>query len=314
MGKVYSSMNDIDCFDDGEYVCKSPANASIILKNFNEECLVHKKILVCFSAAVSNRKTKTGPFYSGVRLAEKLNIPLVSFADYLVTNNKNLNLAWYCGCEKNPDFQDKIANFLDKISSFYGCELIILGGSGAGFASLAIASKIKSNAFIISSNPQTSICRYIDRHVENYVNTAFKSEVDKSYVNSKNIFEKFGLTYDVNDIEYGKNIEILYLINFDDEHHIEDHLLYFIQNKEFLSHGENTFKFGDSGLYFGDFGVGHATPGVHFFNTIINDIRNGKNVEQILRHIEGGLSGLLDKPNKVAKISGKGACARISIM
>lgn len=152
---VFKNLVEFDCYKDGNYSFFSPKNFSIILKNF-DQIEDSKKILVCFNAAVGDRKNKIGPFFSGLSIAEKLGVPIISISDYLVTNDPNLTLGWYAGDVENQDFQEKIANFLNKISEFFQKGLIIFGGSGGGFASLAIASKLKVDTHVLAINPQSS--------------------------------------------------------------------------------------------------------------------------------------------------------------
>lgn len=112
----FYNMDEVQFFKDGEYFFRSPNNFSFNLVNFND--FNSKNILVCFNAAVSDRANKTGPFYSGIGLANQLKIPTISFSDFVVTNSNDISLAWYGGDELNTDFQNNIAKFLDRIANF----------------------------------------------------------------------------------------------------------------------------------------------------------------------------------------------------
>lgn len=286
----FDNLKDVNIFKDGEYVFKSPKNFSIKFLNFDESSSSH--ILVCFNAAISNRSEKIGPFYSGLGLAEKLKIPTIALSDFMVTNN-NLSLGWYCGDEYNYDYQSSIASFLDRVSNFFDKKLIVLGGSGGGFASLAIASKLKCDATVITMNPQTALHKYFMNPVNEYLKLAFPSFQGITVEDCETCLDSVGIVNSVCNLEYPSNIKILYLQNKTDEHHVNRHFGPFITNKDLVPWGDNSYMNNDNvALYLGYWGGGHIPPSVDILKRIIESIKLEKPLVSILRDLENGMSGL----------------------
>ena len=63
-----------------------------------------KGFLVCFSGAVTNRECKYAPFFSGLNIAKKLEMPIISISDPSLSISNDCNLAWYAGKERYKPF------------------------------------------------------------------------------------------------------------------------------------------------------------------------------------------------------------------
>lgn len=287
-------------YNNGEYFFKKPKNFSIILENF-DKIKNNRCILVCFNAAIGDRRNKIGPFYSGRGLANKLGMPAILISDYLVTNNKDLSLAWYAGDENNLDFQCNIANFLDELFLFYKKPLILLGGSGGGFSGLAIASKLKARTFVISINPQTSISKYLSSSVDNYIRHAFLNHNYLTVQNCSEFLDSNNIINNVCDIDYNDNITVLYMQNQSDIFHMINHVSPFIENKDLFPWGDNSFIYKDNvGIFFGNWGVGHkSTPSITLIK-LIRLIESDIALCRIMRFLENGADNTIT--NTVDKI------------
>lgn len=301
MFKDFSNCGDIlsfESFNNGKYIFDVPKNFSIILKNFDDIHLSKRKILVCFTSAVTNRIGKTGPFHSGLSLCDHVGLPVVSISDYMVTNHADLSLAWYAGCEKYAKLQKDIAETLDKIAKFYGCELILIGGSGAGFACLAISSYLRSQTFVLTMNPQTNIHNYFKPVVTTYLNAALRDGSSNNEEKDASRLAKVGIISNVCDLKYGDNVKILYLNNILDDHHIEKHLAHFYLNKELFPLGDNSYIYENIGLYLGNWGKSHTPPNTEILKELINAVCAGKDLIYLLRMLENGVNGLNSNSHK----------------
>ena len=101
------------------------------LKNLHQ-----KKILVIFSGAISKRENKSAPFFSGKNIAKTLDLPLIAISDPTLALSKSLSLSWYAGNEYFKNISVVINNLLKNIQNKYDTELLLVGGSGGGFAVL----------------------------------------------------------------------------------------------------------------------------------------------------------------------------------
>lgn len=285
---------------DGIYHGQVPHSLDIYTSLF-EEAHVIGTIIVCFNAAVDQRSSKCGPFFSGRGLAASLKLPLISIADPLVSST-NLSIAWYAGSENHIGFQQEIASFLDRIAGHYKARLIIFGGSGGGFASLAISHFLKSEATLVVFNPQTSISKYSYEFARDYVSTAFPSHFNalasqkpESVANRAaklhEILRQTNIVHDVTEINFPDNIKLLYLQNKTDWH-VDGHTVPFLRDKKWTLIGQNSLIFKEFGMYFGSWGKGHIAPNADIIATVLLKAAKLRSIRAILTDLENGLNGL----------------------
>ena len=292
---MLSNLGDLNNYSNGEYFFENPRNFSVCLLNF-ENISKFSKILVCFNAAISNRDKKEGPFYSGMGIASKIKIPTVCVSDYLITNNKNLSLAWYAGGAGFTNFQNSLALFLDKISRHFGRELILLGGSGGGFASLAISSLLTVKAFVIAMNPQSSISKYYLSAVNRYLEFGFSQFSAENSKEAESFLFKQGIVHNICDFVYKENISIFYLQHKKDKHHVERHLIPFIKNKDLVPYGDNSYMIDNKiGLYLGAWVGRHTPPPTLTIIKLIELINLNFSLDYVLRFLENGADNTLQK-------------------
>lgn len=118
-------------------------------------------VLVCFSGAIKDRKGTSAPFFSGLGLAKKMGVPIISISDPSLDRSHNLKLGWYVGYKGFNDLPYKLAILLDSFAQYFSSRLVLFGGSGGGFASLMILSLLNTlNAAVFVWGPQTSISQY----------------------------------------------------------------------------------------------------------------------------------------------------------
>lgn len=127
---------------------------------------------VFFGGAISNRAGKSGPFFSGRNLSESFNLPMIAIADPSIDAHGELSIAWYTGAP-SENLQSKLVSLLIAISRSLGRELILVGGSGGGFAALTFGHQLGERCSVLVWNPQTDIYRYSERFVKVYLRSLF---------------------------------------------------------------------------------------------------------------------------------------------
>ncbi|WP_146112548.1 hypothetical protein [Arthrobacter sp. MYb213] len=131
-----------------------------------------KAITTFFSGAISSRGNKQGPFFSGIKLSSQNNLPMISIADSSLDDDPELSLAWYTG-GAHDNFEANLTTMLNAIADSLKTELILVGGSGGGYASLNYAKRLAKPATVVVWNPQTDIYSYYERFVKAYLKSRF---------------------------------------------------------------------------------------------------------------------------------------------
>lgn len=214
--------------------------------------------LVFFNGAVSSREAKTGPFFSGLTIARELDLPILSISDPAVEFNREIGLGWYAGNIFFQDQQKYIAELLNKLSSIARKKLILIGGSGGGFAILSIIDMLCEQHYAIVWNPQTSIEKYQREIVIKYVSESF--ELKNNLNDSIDVLDKFGIRHDlINDTCVGKS-KILFLQNKSDWH-LNIHAIPYLESKGIKAELESSNCFIKNIYYIiENYGVGHIGP------------------------------------------------------
>jgi hypothetical protein len=217
-----------DDFKDGVYEVYF-GNNSLYLKIANFTLINESEsLLLCFNAATSNRANKTPPFFSGDGLANSLKQSLISFSDP-GTHIENVSLGWYIGTHQWLTFQDNLRTIIEEIAKKLKKNIVMFGGSGGGFASLALSLKMETDATIIAMNPQTDITEY--HTSQTYLHSAYPhdgkpprrfSSEDKikwhAFLNENNLIGK------VTKEQLGPRCRYIILQNWNDVHHLSKHI------------------------------------------------------------------------------------------
>lgn len=273
-----------DIFD-GEYaILTQKGTLNIKMSGFNKNDL-DSYFLVSFTAAVSNRNLKKGPFYSGMGLSKELDIPILAIADPSVDMGINCGIGWYAGNHQIPNLSSIINEVIVSVSKKYSLTPLLIGGSAGGYASLVQASIIPIPAKILIWNPQTDLTKYIRKYLLDYLVSAYPNKFNVvEDIKSESLLLAFLREnipfYSVIDQEIPSNVEVLFLQNFNDWHLISHTLPYFKKNIERLSN--SAFKRGSVGLLLGNWGKEHATPPKGLIINIIKSILKGYNSVEII--------------------------------
>lgn len=272
---------------DGLYHIDDEHYFDVLIKNFHPDFHRQKKILVCFSAAVSKRSHKVGPFFSGENIASALGLPLIAFADPVVSS-KDLTLGWYIGASDNLDYSSKIVRFLRCLVERYSCELIFFGGSGGGFASLNYASLLGLPAKCLAMNPQIKIENYNGAYVDRFLRIAFGCTNNFSTNEQKGSFlSSQSVNHDITQLDHSK-VQIIYLQNKGDKLHVEEHLSYFIRGKKLMQTDESTFLNDNLALFYGNWGQGHAGPERHIVQNVLAKLAKNVDLLKCLDNMDTG--------------------------
>src|SRR5699024_7661309 len=186
--------------------------------------------------------------------------------------------------------------------------IILMGGSGGGFACLVQASLPKLvNCKVIVWNPQTSITQYKIEAVRRYVEYGFPNE----YNNLNNLITEHALKniLEINDViesvqveSINKSTEVIYLQNKTDDH-VAQHLIPFIKGSgtSWKRRGQSSFILPDKniGIYVGNWGEGHAVPPKSIISYAIKALFEDNPITDILQECEKGMLSVKDNPEYV---------------
>lgn len=230
-------------------------------------------IMVCFSGAVTKREAKVGPFFSGLQIGKACQLPTISVSDPTLNRTNDIGLAWYAGNEQHPDLIQRIAKLLDAISKSSNAPLILIGGSGGGFACLAAQTVLKAPASAVVWNPQTSITRYYPNAVYQYVACAFPELAQRFGVQRLRqekaapeqlapCLDAAGVMHDLTRSRPQSSRSIVYLQNRSDHSHVERHMLPFAAVRQGIRWHDEQIATDPHGLAIcvADWGDGHAPP------------------------------------------------------
>ena len=233
-----------------------------------------RRVLVCFSGAVTTRGSTIPPYFSGAGLYSDLGVPVISISDPSLNLDGELRLAWYAGNCIQPDIPETISSIVQGLHEKFGVRPVLVGGSGGGFASLA---QLQLGNYPLSAlvwNPQTDIAAYESGAVAEYVSTAFPAAAEKSDTVRQNsdassrlagytsIFKELGVRSRLSfaDVARGRDVELVYLQNHTDWH-LSKHASPYFGIKD-SGRGLSSDFVQDSRvrLLVGDWGHGHAPP------------------------------------------------------
>lgn len=275
-------------------ICCNGEKVSFLFEGFEGE-RESSFALVVFGGAVTNRKKRGGggPFFSGMKVSEELEMPLVSVSDPTLELSDTIGLAWYAGNQRIRKLPEFIAETLDGISETSGKKLILVGGSGGGFACLLISSLMQHSANVIVWNPQTSIPEYFPNATKEYLQTAFPSCRGKLRKEWKYKERRKDVVYDVlsdEGVMYSvplrglKAEKVIYFQNLTDWH-MEKHCGRLFSEVKIQRGGKEKLIAGGVSLYLGDWGDGHAPIPRELLKGVIRKVvRHGGDTGFDLRH------------------------------
>lgn len=269
-------------------------------------------LLVGFSGAITNRKGKKAPFFSGISLAAEMRLPLVAVADPTLSLDGNLALGWYAGTSSTPMLPTIIALALDRLSELYSLKLLLMGGSGGGFASLMLSSILKSSGKALVWNPQTDIADYVASAVEAYLNVACpnlnETETNSDAANSPDRYrsrmDAAGLIHSVRKAAISNSFEVLYLQNRSDWHVLR-HAGPYMAQRRWTRNGDASFVSDDRcTLFLGNWGQGHAVPPKELLVELIRLLTTNTEIKDVVTGLQAGNFSGCPAPSHVTSFIG----------
>lgn len=238
--------------------------------------------LVGFSGAMANRNANTyPPFFSFRNTSNSINMPLLSVSDPTMSLNDSLQLGWYAGNNKNVHLQKEIAKVIDHIARKYDKTPILCGGSGGGFASLAISSLLTVENYAFVWNPQTDITKYYKRFVLSYINTAYPENTGNKIRNFMKFCQKREVIFNLSDMVLSTKTKAIFLQNKSDSH-AETHAMPFLKKQCFELISDDFFKKNQYHVVFDNWGEGHVAPSLKAINYILTEINNRTSILDII--------------------------------
>lgn len=260
----------------------------VLKKGFDK--VIGPFFLVAFNGAVSIRGKADvhPPFFSGRRIANEIDIPLLSFSDPTMAHDDSIKLAFYAGSRKAPDLPDTLARVVDLVAQQTGSKPILMGGSGGGFASLNVGYRCESEVFAFVWNPQTQASKYDMNFVAHYIDVAFPGVRDpfkKVSAEAAQVFKAEGICDAVMDIR--KKMKTVYLQNISDWH-VNAHLKPFQEGLEWRFMGGKSGMISDKmdiAVCLLDWGEGHAAAPKDLIKETLLNIMEGKTPVEIAEKV-----------------------------
>ncbi|MDO8152298.1 DUF6270 domain-containing protein [Isoptericola sp. b408] len=218
-----------------------------------------RTLLVVLGGLVGQRRQLKGPFFSGRETARLTGLPTVSISDPSLALGSDVSIGWYLGHKYRNTVPQEIAELMDVISERFGVEILLMGGSGGGFACLNIAQYMRRGVSGIVLNPQTSVSRYALGHVNDYLSAATgrptKAETAEE---AEQILNDLGLAHDITNGSWSKD-DFLIAQNASDWH-VQAHLEPLMINGQWHIHEDRAYVDRSRGLtvYTRNWGEGHA--------------------------------------------------------
>jgi len=240
---------------------------------------------VFFTGAVDKRSEKTGPFFSGRTLAEMADCGFVAVSDPTLSVDGSLGLAWYAG-SRHQDAQRKITDLLAKISECFSRELLLIGGSGGGFAALYFGYQLGEKCSVVVWNPQTDIFKYSPSASKAYFESAFGPDILSALQAprweepTKKFLTDFPITYELMSLaEDGTPPRRMLIFQNASDWHVGHHFAPFVSAAGFKHMGRGIHEKDTRRLaILRDFGVDHAPlpsaavlAAMKSFQTVEND-------------------------------------------
>ncbi len=186
--------------------------------------------------------------------------------------DEDLGLAWYAGNQWQR-LQDELTEILVHLSDSFGMELLLIGGSGGGFAAINLGMRLGEKASVLVWNPQTDFLKYSRRSVDTYLKAAFPDLVGERGADAVTAesLAKVGVRASVTapDAMPGPR-RMLYLQNSSDWHvkahaapFIAGHGLAPVEPDLYLTRNDHW------AVFFGSWGKGHAIPSIELIKTLV---------------------------------------------
>jgi len=241
-------------FSDGVHI-KEWKGSSIIYRISNSALLSSSdSVIVGLNAPISSRATKNPPFFTGGGKATNIDAPLLSISDSS-THSGNVALGWYLGTEKDPNFQQNLAEFIEGFCSQRNVTPIIFGGSGGGFASIVLGDLLNIKSVVLAMNPQMDVLKWYPSHLKNLYTKQWDCSHADQFLEKLN---QNNIIFNLNQLNFNPKSDVLIMQNLFDDYQMVDHfpILSELDFKNLNPVGSKQ----NIGWFFGTWGPGHYAP------------------------------------------------------
>ncbi|MBG6218718.1 hypothetical protein IWX75_003205 [Arthrobacter sp. CAN_A6] len=254
---------------------------------------------VFFNGAVTAREEKVPPFFSGLKIARQGGYPYVALSDASLQLNDSLGLGWYIG-NTYTHLQSIITGILFRLAEMTGRELLLVGGSGGGFASLFYGERLGDLASVFVWNPQTNFLDYNELFVKRYLRDALEDpllpdlDAPDWKIRVADTLLRHGFEAAVPSTSapgiHSRPRRSLYLQNSSDWHVIS-HLLPFIGRSDYAPLGEGVYSGSDEHIaWIAQFGEGHAAPSPEVISDVVERLIDTRiSVSEIVERMQRDL-------------------------
>lgn len=265
-------------------------NLDLWSKGFEDHAPSSKAFVVVLSAALSQRRNPFPPYFTGTTLARDTPLPFVLVADPTIGLCNDIKLAWYLGNEYIPDLYDRLARAIDSIARKTKLRALIVGGSGGGFATIQLLSRLQEPATGMVWNPQTSIGQYYPDVGAKYIQTAYPSiPVPPAAASEASVLQALlrdSLTHVPHTLPAPSSLrrhQLLYMQNINDTMHLRQHAGPWLNQAKFATVNDRSYISEDGSiLFFPDtWGEGHAPPSDELIKDMIRRLANGESISYI---------------------------------
>ncbi|MCF7221317.1 DUF6270 domain-containing protein [Marilutibacter chinensis] len=232
---------------------------------------------VFFSAAVGARNGRPAPFFSGAGMAGSDGYAAIAISDPSLALSPDIALAWYAG-SRGHRVQDRLASFLARMADVLGKELLLVGGSGGGYAACFYGALLGPRASVFVWNPQTDILRYYRSAVSDYLSKCFGAGF-KREEQARRVLESNGIRSELASVyaEHEGPRRCVYLQNVSDRFHVEGHALPFLSGLKMRPASRKGFLLSPDGrvaALFGAWSEGHDAPPKTMVRAVIRRMLN----------------------------------------
>lgn len=281
-GRLRDGIHQITC--GGDHALDMRLQGSELLRR-------GEAVLVGFASAVPSRGAKSAPFFQGAGLAKQLALPILCFADPAVSRSADLNLGWYAGHRGAVDLADRIAAVVDAFVAATGSRPVLFGGSGGGFATIAVLGKLNCDACGLVWNPQTRIAHYRADFVAQYLADAHGIAVaaDAGADDLGGLLDVAGVFHDTTHAAPAKRQPLLFMQNRSDLTHVRNHAEPLIRACAAMPRSASIWTSEQAETFwFGDWGNGHVPPPMHILRSLLSGLSAGTSTLALAEGLERG--------------------------
>lgn len=218
-----------------------------------------RSTLIMFHSALSNNM-QTLPVFSGQRLAERLNMNLLSISDPSLGMDESLRLTWFMGNRRQPLMEDLPHVLSHVVRSHHFSRPIFFGASGGGFAALLYSRNVE-NAITVVANPRIDLSQSPNPNLAPYLKHCFNAvgTTPAVRVMRDNMVMQLQADYAKGHVN-----DIIYLQNVKDAFFLAKNMRPFIDARR----GSGTLW-----LLLDDYGVGHKPVPTEVLESVLRNVK-----------------------------------------